>query len=188
MAQAGDAGYGIGKWVVAALALLLVVIALAFATLGPLRAPLAEANAYLAANAEKSGVETTASGLQIETLAVGEGESPQPDDVVLVNYEGRLADGTVFDSSYSRGQPAAFGLADVIPGWAEGLQHMQPGGRARFTIPPRLGYGAQGAGGIIPSNAVLVFDVELLAIAPREGMEGMAAPAEQPAEAERPAE
>jgi FKBP-type peptidyl-prolyl cis-trans isomerase FkpA/FKBP-type peptidyl-prolyl cis-trans isomerase FklB len=101
-------------------------------------------------------------------LAAGEGPTPTVTDTVLVHYEGRLADGTVFDSSYQRGQPAVFGVADVIPGWTEGLQLMRPGGKARFTIPPELGYGARGAGGVIPPNAVLVFDVELLAIAPKQ--------------------
>lgn len=173
MAQDNNAGYGIGKWVVVALALVIVVVGLAVITISPMRAPMQAAAAYLAANAEKPGVEVTQSGLQIETLAVGEGNSPRPDDIVLVNYEGRLADETVFDSSYGRGQPAAFGVADVIPGWSEGLQHMRPGGKARFTIPPALGYGAQGAGGVIPPNAVLVFDVELLEIAPRAAVEAM---------------
>ena len=79
-----------------------------------------------------------------------------------------LPDGTVFDSSIQRGQPAIFRVGDVIKGWQEGLQLMRPGGRARFTIPPELGYGAAGAGGVIPPNSVLVFDVELLGIAPRQ--------------------
>lgn len=166
MAETSGASYGFGKWVVAGLVLVLVAIGAAFATVGPLRAPLADATAFLNENAKKPGVKTMPDGLQIEMLTAGEGDSPKADDMVLVNYEGRLADGTIFDSTYSRGQPAAFRVADVIPGWAEGLQQMRPGGKARFTIPPQLGYGAQGAGGVIPPNAVLVFEVDLLGVAP----------------------
>lgn len=172
MAETSDASYGFGKWIVAGLVLVVIAIGAAFASIGPLRSPLADAAAFLGENAKKPGVKTLANGLQIETLAVGEGNSPKADDTVLVNYEGRLADGTIFDSTYSRGQPAAFRVADVIPGWAEGLQQMRPGGKARFTIPPQLGYGAHGAGGVIPPNAVLVFEVELLGVAPGEAPAG----------------
>jgi len=161
-------GNGIGKWVVAGLVLAIGGVGLALAGTSSLRAPARDATAFLIANQEKPGVKTTQSGLQIETLAAGEGDTPTADDTVLVHYEGRLADGTVFDSSYQRGEPAVFGVGDVIPGWTEGLQLMRPGGKARFTIPPELGYGARGAGGAIPPNAVLVFDVELLAVAPRQ--------------------
>ncbi len=164
----GSDGYGLGKWVVAGLVLAIGGVGLALAGTSSLRAPAREAHTFLVANQEKPGVKTTESGLQVEMLAVGEGETPTAEDSVLVHYEGRLADGTVFDSSYQRGQPAVFGVGDVIPGWTEGLQLMRPGGKARFTIPPELGYGARGAGGVIPPNAVLVFDVELLAIAPRQ--------------------
>ena len=122
---------------------------------------------FLAANKERSGVKTTASGLQYEVMTEGAGESPLPTDRVAVHYEGRLTDGTVFDSSYTRGEPAVFGVGDVIPGWIEGLQLMKPGAKYRLTIPAELGYGANGAGGVIPPNAVLQFAVELLAIAPR---------------------
>ena len=112
-------------------------------------------------------MKTTASGLQYEILKAGAGASPAAGDTVAVHYEGRLIDGTVFDSSIARGQPAVFQLDQVIPGWTEGVQLMQPGAKYRFTIPPELGYGARGAGGTIPPNAVLVFDVELLAVKPK---------------------
>jgi FKBP-type peptidyl-prolyl cis-trans isomerase FkpA/FKBP-type peptidyl-prolyl cis-trans isomerase FklB len=168
MAEAETGGSGLGKWIVAGVVLATGAVALALAGTSTLRAPAKAANAFLVANQEKPGVKTTASGLQVEMLAAGEGPTPTAADTVLVHYEGRLSDGTVFDSSYQRGQPAVFGVADVIPGWTEGLQLMRPGGKARFTIPPELGYGARGAGGVIPPNAVLVFDVELLAIAPKQ--------------------
>jgi FKBP-type peptidyl-prolyl cis-trans isomerase FkpA/FKBP-type peptidyl-prolyl cis-trans isomerase FklB len=154
-------------WGVSAVVAAGLAVAMAVAGTQHFTAPAREAAAYLAANAKKDGVKTTASGLQYQVVAPGKGASPRADDVVLVHYEGRLTDGTVFDSSYSRGQPAAFGVGDVIPGWTEGLQLMRPGAKYRLTIPPQLGYGARGAGGVIPPNAVLVFDVELLAIAPR---------------------
>jgi FKBP-type peptidyl-prolyl cis-trans isomerase FkpA/FKBP-type peptidyl-prolyl cis-trans isomerase FklB len=168
MAEAAAGGSGLGKWIVAGVVLATGAVALALVGTSTLRAPAKAANAFLVANQEKPGVKTTASGLQVEMLAAGEGPTPTATDTVLVHYEGRLSDGTVFDSSYQRGQPAVFGVADVIPGWTEGLQLMRPGGKARFTIPPELGYGARGAGGVIPPNAVLVFDVELLAIAPKQ--------------------
>lgn len=160
-------GGGIGKWVVSGLVLAIAGVSLALFGTQPLRAPAQAANAFLAENAKKPGVKTTASGLQVEMLAAGEGPTPTLEDTVAVHYEGRLADGTVFDSSIARGQPAVFKVGDVIKGWQEGLQMMRPGGSARFTIPPALGYGAKGAGGVIPPNAVLVFDVQLLGIAPR---------------------
>lgn len=119
---------------------------------------------YLATNASKEGVVTLPSGLQIETVREGQGtEKPGPQDVVMVHYRGALASGETFDSSYDRGEPAVFPLQGVIPGWSEGLQHMKPGGQYRLVIPSELGYGPQGVPGAIPPNAVLVFDVELLA-------------------------
>lgn len=119
---------------------------------------------YLASNAKKEGVITLPSGLQIETVREGQGsEQPGPQDVVMVHYRGTLADGTPFDSSYDRGEPAVFPLQSVIPGWSEGLQHMKPGGQYRLVIPSDLGYGSQGVPGAIPADAVLVFEVELLA-------------------------
>jgi FKBP-type peptidyl-prolyl cis-trans isomerase len=159
---------GFGWWAAAGATALVVAVGLAFMGTTSLVGPAKAADAFMEANKGKSGVKTTESGLQYEILAAGEGESPRADDTVLVHYEGRLADGQVFDSSIARGQPAAFGVGDVIPGWTEGLQLMRPGAKYRFTIPPELGYGARGAGGVIPPNAVLVFDVELLAIAPRQ--------------------
>lgn len=160
--------YGLGKWVVAGVVGLTLAAALALWGTAPLRGPAKAADSYLAENREKPGVQVTDSGLQYEVIEAGEGESPRADDMVLVHYEGRLPDGTVFDSSIARGEPAAFGVGDVIPGWREGLQLMRPGSRYQFVIPPELGYGARGAGGVIPPNSVLLFDVQLLAIAPRQ--------------------
>jgi FKBP-type peptidyl-prolyl cis-trans isomerase len=122
---------------------------------------------YLAENAKKAGVVTTASGLQYQVVREGTGPRPAATDTVLVHYEGRLLDGTVFDSSYQRGQPAAFPLNAVIPGWTEGVQLMTTGSKYRFTVPPELAYGSAGAGGVIPPGAVLEFDVELLAVKPQ---------------------
>ena len=163
-----SSGGGLGAAVLLGALLVGGAISLAYCGTRSLAAPAQEARAYLSANKEKPGVQVTDSGLQLEVLADGEGASPTARDMVLVHYEGRLADGTVFDSSYQRGEPTAFGVGEVIPGWTEGLQMMRPGGKYRLTIPPELGYGARGAGGVIPPNAVLVFEVELLAIAPRQ--------------------
>ena len=128
----------------------------------------------LGSNARKGGVHQPASGLQYEVLPQGDGAKPTADDMVLVHYDGKLADGTVFDSSYARGQPVPFPVTGVIPGITEGLQLMQKGSKFRFWIPPELGYGPEGAGdGVIPPNALLVFDVELLEIAPRAAVEAM---------------
>ncbi len=109
---------------------------------------------------------TTASGLQYEDLVVGTGASPTRGDTVIVHYTGWLEDGTKFDSSVDRGQPFSFviGVGQVIPGWDEGVATMQIGGQRRLTIPAELGYGTQGAGGVIPPNATLIFEVELLGI------------------------
>ncbi len=120
--------------------------------------------AYLKHNREKPGVITTPSGLQYEVITEGKGAHPTRTDTVMVNYEGKLIDGTVFDSSYQRGQPVQFPLDQVIPGWTEGVQLMTPGSTYVFTVPSELGYGARGAPGVIPPHSVLIFKVELLAI------------------------
>ncbi|MDX2234642.1 MAG: FKBP-type peptidyl-prolyl cis-trans isomerase [Hyphomonadaceae bacterium] len=124
----------------------------------------AEGQAYLAKNAARAEVKTTPSGLQYEVVrAVAEDlPKPTPTDRVLVHYEGKLIDGTVFDSSYARNEPIAFVLSEVIPGWTEGLQLMKPGEEFILTLPSDIGYGPQGAGADIPPNATLVFKVELL--------------------------
>jgi FKBP-type peptidyl-prolyl cis-trans isomerase len=128
-------------------------------------APAAGNNAApAAANKETGKVTTTASGLKYEVLKEGEGPKPSATDNVTVHYKGTLTDGTVFDSSYDRGQPATFPLNRVIKGWTEGVQLMSPGSKYKFTIPPELGYGAAGAGGKIPPNATLIFEVELIKI------------------------
>ena len=121
---------------------------------------------FLAENKARPGVVTTASGLQYQVIREGRGPKPARTDLVLVHYEGKLVDGTVFDSSYARGQPAAFPLDQVIPGWTEGVQLMPVGSKYHFVVPPKLGYGGKGAGGVIPPGAVLQFDVELLAAKP----------------------
>ena len=126
----------------------------------------AEGAAFLAENKKQKGVITTASGLQYLVLREGSGPRPNPTSNVRVNYEGKLLDGTVFDSSYERGQPAEFGLNQVIAGWTEGVALMPVGGKYRFWIPSELAYGANGApGGKIGPDATLTFDVELLGIA-----------------------
>ncbi len=164
----GPAPSGLAKWILPGLVAVGAMTALAWAGTRSVAEPAAKVQGYLAENARKAGVTVLPSGIQIEVLrpARGAGRSPAASDFVLVHYEGRLADGTVFDSSYARGQPAAFGVGDVIPGFAEALQRMKPGEKLRVTIPPALGYGAEGAGnGVIPPNSVLVFDVELLQVA-----------------------
>lgn len=126
-----------------------------------------EGAAFLAENAERDGVQVTDSGLQYEVVQEGQGESPGPGDRVRVHYEGTLLSGEVFDSSRERGQPAEFALAEVVPGWQEGLQLMARGGRYTLWIPAELGYGVEGTpGGPIGPNSTLVFDVELIDIEP----------------------
>lgn len=125
----------------------------------------ADGEAFLAANAKKPGVKTTASGLQYEVVTEGKGPKPKADDTVRVHYKGSLLDGTTFDSSYDRKEPAVFSLQQVAPGWAEGVQLMPVGSKYKLWIPAKLGYGEQGTpGGPIPPNATLVFEVELLDI------------------------
>lgn len=123
---------------------------------------------FLAANAEKEGVETLPSGLQLKQIEAGEGKTPDAADTVTVHYRGRLLDGTVFDSSYERGEPVSFPLQNVIPGWTEGLQHMQEGSKYELYIPPNLGYGPGGSGPTIGPNETLIFEVELLEVSAEE--------------------
>ena len=125
----------------------------------------AEAGAkFLAENKQRGGVKVTASGLQYEILKAGEGPKPGASDTVSVHYHGTLIDGTVFDSSVDRGQPATFPVGGVIPGWVEALQLMPSGSKWKLVIPANLAYGPQGAGGAIGPNSTLVFEVELLSI------------------------
>ena len=125
---------------------------------------IAEGKVYLEQNAKRDGVTQTKSGLQYEVLTEGTGKSPKATDTVRCHYEGRLLDGTVFDSSYKRSEPADFGLNQVIPGWTEGVQLMKEGAKYRFHIPYLLAYGERGAGAQIPPYSTLVFDVELIKV------------------------
>ncbi|ETT02366.1 MAG: FKBP-type peptidyl-prolyl cis-trans isomerase [Prevotella sp.] len=128
------------------------------------KAAKAAGEAFLAENGKKDGVVTLPSGLQYQVLKEGNGKKPSATDQVVCHYEGTLIDGTVFDSSYQRNQPATFGLNQVIPGWTEGVQLMQEGAKYRFFIPYKLAYGERGAGAQIPPFATLVFDVELIEV------------------------
>ena len=130
----------------------------------------AEGAAFLARNKAVAGVHVTPSGLQYMVLRQGAGPRPMPGQRVRVNYRGALLDGTEFDSSYERGEPAEFGLDEVIRGWSEGVGMMPVGSKYRFWIPASLGYGSKGTpGGPIPPNATLTFDVELMAVLPPAG-------------------
>ncbi len=124
----------------------------------------AEGEKFLKANAKKDGVKATASGLQYQVITEGHGPKPKATDTVKVNYKGSLIDGTEFDSSYKRGQPAVFPVTGVIPGWVEALQLMPVGSKWRLVIPSELAYGANGQGPQIGPNSVLVFEVELMDI------------------------
>ena len=128
------------------------------------KAAKAAGEAFLAENGKKDGIVTLPSGLQYQVLKEGNGKKPSSTDQVVCHYEGTLIDGTVFDSSYQRNQPATFGLNQVIPGWTEGVQLMQEGAKYRFFIPYKLAYGERGAGAQIPPFAALVFDVELIEV------------------------
>ncbi len=124
----------------------------------------AEGEAFLAANKKKEGVVTLPSGLQYKVITEGKGKSPKATDTVTVNYKGSLIDGTEFDSSYKRGQPATFALNGVIPGWTEALQLMKEGSKWEIFIPSNLAYGEKGAGNVIGPDATLIFEVELLSV------------------------
>ena len=124
----------------------------------------ADGEAFLKANATKAGVTVTASGLQYEVVKEGTGRQPKASDTVRCHYEGTLIDGTVFDSSYRRNQPAEFGLRQVITGWTEGVQLMKEGAVYKFYIPYNLAYGERGAGADIPPYAALIFTVELIKV------------------------
>ena len=123
-----------------------------------------EGEVFLAANAKKEGVKTTASGLQYKVITEGKGKQPKATDTVEVHYRGTLLNGTEFDSSYKRNQPATFVLSQVIPGWTEGLQMMSEGSKWQLFIPPNLAYGEHGMGSAIGPNSTLIFEVELLSI------------------------
>jgi len=124
----------------------------------------ADGEAFLAENKSKEGVKTLPDGLEYKILTEGKGPKPAATDSVVCNYKGTLIDGTEFDSSYKRGQPATFGVSQVIKGWTEALQLMPVGSKWQLFIPPDLAYGPGGAGGAIPPNATLIFDVELISI------------------------
>lgn len=153
MVSAATKRGGIGRWVAVLAASMIGAAALAWSGTVQFALP--------------SDMQVTASGLRYKIITQGSGERPTALDTVLVHYEGRLLDGTVFDSSYQRGQPAAFPLSQVIPGFAEGIQLMPKGSKYRFLIPPELAYGDQAAGPI-PPGSTLDFDIELLEIAPRQ--------------------
>ncbi len=123
-----------------------------------------ESEDFLAENKEKEGIQTTESGLQYEIIQQGSGQSPDENDQVTVHYTGKTVNGNVFDSSVERGEPVTFNVGQVIPGWTEGLQLMQEGGKARFYIPSDLAYGTRGAGPDIPPHSALIFDVELITV------------------------
>lgn len=162
-------------WIGVAL-ILLIGIGLAYWTTASQVAMAMSPEEFLASNAKNSGVVQTPSGLEYKVLKEGSGPRATTNDMVLVNYTGKLLSGQVFDSTKAGGteKPRPMPVAGMIPGWTEGLQLMNPGAKYRFWMPPSLAYGETGAGqGIIPPNAVISFDVELLAIAPQQGMGGM---------------
>ena len=123
-----------------------------------------EGRLFLESNKDKEGVKTTSSGLQYKALVNGNGKMPNAESNVTVHYTGKLIDGTVFDSSVTRGEPATFGLNEVIAGWTEGLQLMKEGDKFEFYIPYELGYGERGAGGAIPPYSTLIFEIELISV------------------------
>lgn len=129
----------------------------------------AEGEKFLAENAKKEGVKTLPSGLQYEVIKAGQGASPKATDTVRTHYRGTLLDGTEFDSSYARNEPAEFPVNGVIPGWTEALQLMHVGDKWKIFVPANLAYGERGAGQDIPPNATLIFDIELLDIVKNDG-------------------
>ncbi len=135
---------------------------------------LAAGEAFLAKNQKQPGVHTLPSGLQYKILTEGEGTPPEPTDFVVVNYRGTFIDGTEFDSSRNQHKPATLALNATIPGWIEALQLMKPGAKWILYLPPKLAYGAQGVGHLIPPNATLIFEIELIAVKPAldEGQDG----------------
>ena len=139
------------------------------------------AAAFLAENGKKPGIVTTASGLQYRVITPGSGDSPKATDKVTVNYRGTLLNGTEFDSSYKRGEPATFGVSQVIPGWTEALQLMKPGGKLKLYVPPQLAYDLRSRPPI-PPGSMLIFDVELLSIAKGDAPGASAQPAPAPAQ------
>ncbi len=153
-ASVAKPGGGAIGWVVGMVALLGIAVAVAFAGTAKLQPP------------KVLHSEMTPRGVRVDTLIEGSGTSPGAHDTVAVFYTGTLADGTVFDSNVGK-DPLEFPLDRVIPGWSDGLQKMHPGGRARLTIPPEVGYGASGAGPI-PPNSVLTFDIQLLGVKPAQ--------------------
>src|SRR5437762_9878216 len=146
-----------------------------------------EGEKFLAENKAKPGVKTTASGLQYKVLTEGSGAAPKETDTVVTNYRGTLIDGTEFDSSYKRNEPATFPVNRVIKGWTEALQLMKPGAKYQLFIPASLAYGERGAGQTIGPNATLIFDVELLSIKPPEPAATVAPGAAAPSPATSPA-
>ncbi|MCX7872400.1 MAG: FKBP-type peptidyl-prolyl cis-trans isomerase [Verrucomicrobiae bacterium] len=129
---------------------------------------LKEGEDFLATNAKKEGVKVTQSGLQYQVIKSGKGKTPKATDTVKTHYHGTLIDGTVFDSSVERNEPAVFPVSGVIPGWTEALQMMKEGDKWKLFIPAKLAYGERGAGQKIPPNSVLVFEIELLEVLPPE--------------------
>ena len=143
---------------------LLLAIILSAPLSGIAQLGLIKGEVFLKQNAKKEGVKTLPSGLQIKVIKEGEGRQPKATDKVVVHYRGRLIDGTEFDSSYKRGQPAEFAVNGVIKGWTEGLQLLKEGGKAELYVPANLAYGSWGAGGLIGPEEALVFEVELISV------------------------
>lgn len=146
---------------------LIAVSAILLSCSGSGGADTAAAKAYLQQAAAEPGAVKTSSGLVYRELRAGSGASPRPSDVVKVNYRGTLIDGTEFDSSYKRNQPAEFPLDRVVPCWTEGLQHMKVGGKAQLVCPSEIAYGQEGSPPLIPGGATLIFEIELLGVAGR---------------------